>query len=194
MGRVVDHREARVVDPATDQVVSPGTPGELQLRGPSMMLGYWGHQEATDRYFRDGWAHTGDLVIEDDRGYYRLVGRLKDMIRRGGENVSAVEVESVLAGHPAVQSAACVPVPDEIRGEEIKAYIQLAPGTDPSEAAPEMIVAWVAARLAPFKVPRYIQFVERFPLTPSERIAKHQLTSGRTWDATIPGWKETNDS
>lgn len=194
MGRVPDHREARVVDPTTDQVVSPGTPGELQLRGPSMMLGYWGHQEATDRYFRDGWAHTGDLVIEDGRGHYRLVGRLKDMIRRGGENVSALEVESVLTEHPSIHAAACIPVPDEIRGEEIKAYIQLAPGLTPAEAAPETIVAWVAARLAPFKVPRYLQFVESFPLTPSERVAKQQLTSGRTWDATIPGWKETHGS
>ncbi len=194
MGRVVEHREARVVDPATDQAVPAGTPGELQLRGPSMMLGYWGHQEATDRYFRDGWAHTGDLVIEDGRGYYRLVGRLKDMIRRGGENVSAVEVERVLTEHPSVHAAACVPVPDEIRGEEIKAYIQLAPGLTPADAPPDTIVAWVAARLAPFKVPRYIQFVESFPLTPSERVAKHQLTSGRTWDATIPGWKETHGS
>jgi crotonobetaine/carnitine-CoA ligase len=192
MGAVVAHREARVVDPETGRVVAPGTPGELQLRGPGMMLGYWGHQEASDRYFRDGWAHTGDLVVEDGRGYFRLVGRLKDMIRRGGENVSAAEVESVLAEHPAIAASACVPVPDEIRGEEIMAYIQLLPGHAEVARNPAQLSAWVAGRLAAFKVPRYFAFVESFPLTPSERIAKHQLKPGRTWDATIPGWKEND--
>lgn len=190
MGRAVPHREARVADPDTDAPLPRGTAGELQLRGPAMMLGYWGHQETTDRYFRGGWAHTGDLVVEDERGYYRLVGRLKDMIRRGGENVSAVEVEFVLAEHPAVQAAACVAVPDEVRGEEVKAYVQLAPGHRPDEVSPEAILAWVRARLAPFKVPRYLEFVPAFPLTPSERIAKHQLVPGRTWDATIERWKD----
>jgi crotonobetaine/carnitine-CoA ligase len=192
MGSVVAHREARVVDPDTGWAVGPGTPGELQLRGPSMMLGYWGHQEASERYFRDGWAHTGDLVVEDERGYFRLVGRLKDMIRRGGENVSAVEVESVLTEHPGITAAACVAVPDDIRGEEIKAFIQLSSGQESLAGEPAAIHAWVAARLAPFKVPRYFAFVEAFPLTPSERIAKHHLRPGRTWDATVPGWKESD--
>jgi crotonobetaine/carnitine-CoA ligase len=190
MGRVAAHREARVVDPDTHRVVPPGTPGELQLRGPSMMLGYWGHQEASDRYFHEGWAHTGDLVEEDARGYFRMVGRLKDMIRRGGENVSAVEVESVLAEHPSVVAAACVPVADEIRGEEIKAFVQLSPGREALAKEPEALRTWLTQRLAAFKVPRYFAFVDKFPLTPSERIAKHQLKPGRTWDATIPGWKE----
>ena len=192
MGHVVEHREARVVDPATDEAVPPGTPGELQLRGPAMMLGYWGHQEASKQYFRGGWAHTGDLVVEDERGYYRLVGRLKDMIRRGGENVSAVEVESVLTEHPSIHAAACVAVSDEIRGEEIKAYVQLAPGLEPGASDPGALLDWLRDRLAAFKVPRYLEFVERFPLTPSERIAKHLLKPGRTWDATIPGWKESH--
>jgi crotonobetaine/carnitine-CoA ligase len=192
MGRVVPHREARVVDPETGTTVAPGTPGELQVRGPSMMLGYWGHQEASDRYFRDGWAHTGDVVVENDRGYFRLVGRLKDMIRRGGENVSAAEVESVLCEHHAIGAAACVAVPDEIRGEEIKAFIQPLRGQEAIADQPEAVHAWVAARLAAFKVPRYLAFVDAFPLTPSERIAKHQLKPGRCWDATIPGWKESD--
>ena len=192
MGPVASHREARVVDAGTNSVVSPGTPGELQLRGPSMMLGYWGHQEASERYFYEGWAHTGDLVVEDDRGYYRMVGRLKDMIRRGGENVSAVEVESVLAEHPAVTAAACVAVFDEIRGEEIKAFVQLSPEGEAVAEDPAKLHRWLAERLAAFKVPRYFAFVDRFPLTPSERIAKHQLKPGRTWDATIPGWMETD--
>jgi len=192
MGRVVEHREARVVDPETDTPVPRGTPGELQFHGPGMMLGYWGHQEASDRYLRGGWAHTGDLAVENERGYYRLVGRLKDMIRRGGENVSAVEVESALAEHPGVHAAACVPIPDEVRGEEIKAYVQLAPGIDGGVSDPGALLGWLAQRLAAFKVPRYLEFVESFPLTPSERIAKHLLKPGRTWDATIPGWIESH--
>jgi crotonobetaine/carnitine-CoA ligase len=192
MGSVAAHREARVVDPDTHTVVPPGTPGELQLRGPSMMLGYWGHQEASERYFHEGWAHTGDLVEGDERGYFRMVGRLKDMIRRGGENVSAVEVESVLTEHPSVVGAACVPVADEIRGEEIMAVIQLSPGQGALAEHPARLHAWLGDRLAAFKVPRYFAFVEKFPLTPSERIAKHQLKPGRTWDATIPGWKESD--
>ena len=155
-----------------------------------MMLGYWGHQEASDRYFQEGWAHTGDLVEEDARGYFRMVGRLKDMIRRGGENVSAVEVESVLTEHPSVVAAACIPVADEIRGEEIKAFVQLSPGRASLAEDPARLRAWLTERLAAFKVPRYFAFVEKFPLTPSERIAKHHLKPGRTWDATIPGWKD----
>jgi len=188
MGRAAAHREARVMVPGSDAPAHPGTPGELQLRGPAMMLGYWGHPEATARYFRDGWAHTGDLVVEDERGCYRLVGRLKDMIRRGGENVSAVEVESVLTMHWGIDAAACVPVADEVFGEEIKAYVQLAPGLEVADLSPSSIAGWVRAHLAPFKVPRYIEYVEAFPLTPSERIAKHQLVPGRTWDTVNDGW------
>lgn len=166
--------EARVVDPDGADLPD-GEPGELLMRGPGMMLGYWRNPEATAAWRRDGWAHTGDLVVRDARGYFRLVGRLKDMIRRGGENIAAAEVEAVLAEHPAVRAAACVAVPDEIRGEEVKAFLELQPGAVPGPALAEELVAHCRARLAAFKAPRYVAFVDRFPLTPSQRIEKHRL-------------------
>ena len=116
------------------------------------------------------------------------------MIRRGGENISAVEVEAALAEHPAVRAAACIPVPDELRGEEVKAYVQVA-DDGAGEISPAALHAFVAARLAPFKVPRYIELVESFPLTQSEKIAKATLVASRedhrigSWDAdrSLPG-------
>lgn len=124
---------------------------------------------------RDGSAHTGDLMVRDHRGYYRLVGRLKDMIRRGGENIAAAEVEAVLAEHPAVRAAACVPVPDEVRGEEVKAVIELQPGWPVGPELAAELAGFCRARLAPFKAPRYVAFVDSFPLTPSQRVEKHRL-------------------
>jgi crotonobetaine/carnitine-CoA ligase len=183
-----------VVDPAQGGEIVDGGIGELQLRGPAMMSGYWRHGEATARFFQDGWARTGDLVYRDARGYFHLVGRLKDMIRRGGENIAAAEVEAVLCEHPAVRAAACVPVPDPDRGEEVKAFVQLVSGVTPDDAPPAVLVDFVRQRLAPFKVPRFIEYVESFPMTPSERIAKHRLLAARAdqragaWDAAAGQW------
>ncbi len=174
VGRPAAGCEARLVD-AEGRDVSGGEVGELLMRGPGMMLGYWRNPEATAAWLRDGWAHTGDLMVRDRRGYYRLVGRLKDMIRRGGENIAAAEVEAMLAEHPAVRAAACVPVPDEVRGEEVKAVIELQPGHSASRRLAAELVAFCRARLAPFKAPRYVAFVESFPLTPSQRVEKHRL-------------------
>ncbi|MFI6600653.1 AMP-binding protein [Nonomuraea sp. NPDC050536] len=163
VGRAVRGKQVRVVD------------GELLVRGEPMMLGYW--NGAQPDKIRDGWLHTGDLARLDERGHVHLAGRRKDMIRRGGENVAAAEVEAVLARHSAVEAAAVVGVPDELRGEEVKAYV-LAAG--PVTAAE--LVAFVAERLAGFKVPRYVSFVEEFPMTPSERIAKHLLDAPHDYD------------
>jgi acyl-CoA synthetase (AMP-forming)/AMP-acid ligase II len=133
--------------------------------------------------------HTGDLAWRDTHGYYHLVGRLKDMIRRGGENISAAEVEGVLAEHPAVRAAAVMSVPDELRGEEVKAFVQRQEG---AAVEPSELVAFVRERLAAFKAPRFIEFVDDFPRTPSERVAKHQLVRDDprrgSWDATINAW------
>ncbi|MEV8632081.1 AMP-binding protein [Streptosporangium sp. NPDC051023] len=148
--------------------------GEIVVEGSPMMLGYWNDPEATAERIRDGRLYTGDLGHRDERGYFHLVGRRKDMIRRGGENVAAAEVEAVLARHPAVRAAAVVAVPDELRGEEVKAFVQVAVAVPPQE-----LVAFVRQRLAGFKVPRFVEYVEEFPMTPSERIAKHLLPSGR---------------
>jgi crotonobetaine/carnitine-CoA ligase len=159
----------------------------LLMRGPGMMLGYWKNPEATAAWLRDGWAHTGDLVSQDQRGYYHLVGRLKEMIRRGGENIAAAEVEAVLTEHPAIQAAACVPVLDDIRGEEVKAFVQLQPGM---RVEPEVLLGFCREKLAGFKVPRYLAFIDQFPLTPSQRVEKHRLDRTRlgAYDATTKTW------
>ena len=178
MGRPVPTKQVRVIDPSIGAEVPRGGTGELTVRGEPMMLGYWNDPEATADTIRDGWLHTGDLVHEDEHGYYHLVGRLKDMIRRSGENVAAAEVEAVLADHPAVLAVAVVPVPDEDRGEEVKAFVQLRPGHVPGRDTAVDVVDHAAHRLARFKVPRFVEFVDEFPMTPSERIAKHELLAG----------------
>jgi crotonobetaine/carnitine-CoA ligase len=140
-----------------------------------MMDGYWADPEATERAFRGGWYHTGDLARMDHRGLVYHAGRKKDMIRRSGENVSASEVEEVIKLHPGVRFAACVPVPDELRGEEIKAYVVLRKDGTKEPVAPEELAEFCAERLAYFKVPRYWECRSDLPRTPSERVAKHLL-------------------
>ncbi|MEV4398945.1 AMP-binding protein [Nonomuraea sp. NPDC049607] len=170
MGSPVPGKEAKVVrEDGTD--AADGEVGEIVARGAPMLTGYWNRDEPL---LRDGWYPMGDLGYRDARGHYHLVGRLKDMIRRGSENIAAAEVEAVLTGHPAVRAAAVVPVPDELFGEEVKAFVQVAEPVEPRE-----LVAYVRARLAAFKTPRYVEFVEAFPMTPSERVAKHLLPAGR---------------
>lgn len=171
-------KEVRVVD--RDGADAPaGEAGELVIRGEPMMLGYWRKPEATARTIRDGWLHTGDLAVRDDKGDFRLVGRIKDMVRRTGENISCTEVESVLVDHDSVAVAAVVPVPDELRGEEVKAYIMLREGIPAADVDPEEIVEFCKQRLAHFKIPRYIEFVDDLPRTPSERVEKHKLIEAK---------------
>jgi len=175
LGRPVATKTVQVVD-ATDRCVTGGEIGELVVRGQPMMLGYWNNPEATAATIREGWLHTGDLAYRHPQtGYFHLVGRLKDMVRRSGENIAASEVEGVLAQHPAVKLAAVVPVPDALRGEEVKAYIVLQPGYTCDTTPPQELVDFVRARLAYFKAPRYIAYTDDLPRTPSERIAKHML-------------------
>ncbi|MEU6716170.1 AMP-binding protein [Nonomuraea sp. NPDC046802] len=149
--------------------------GEILVRGVPMMKGYWNHPEATAHAFRGGWYHTGDLGVRDAAGYIRHAGRLKDMVRRGGENISCAEVESVLTQHPAVLQAALVPIPDELFGELPKAFIQLRPGHDPEPSTAMSVIEHARRRLARFKIPAYVEFVEGFSLTPSARIEKRHL-------------------
>jgi acyl-CoA synthetase (AMP-forming)/AMP-acid ligase II len=185
LGRPVPGKEMRIV--ASDgSDVPDGAVGELIMRGGRPMLGYWNQPQATAERIRDGWLHTGDLVVRRD-GRTRIVGRLKDMVRRGGENVAAAEVEAVLGEHPEVIAAAVAAVPDADRGEEIRAFVQLVPG---APADPERLLAHARDRLAAFKVPRYVQYVEGFPRTPSERIAKHQLPAALagSYDAATKEW------
>jgi crotonobetaine/carnitine-CoA ligase len=186
VGAATRTKEARIVD-AEDRPVARGEVGQLVLRGPGLMDRYEADPDATAAAFRDGWFHTGDLARMDDAGRVYLVGRLKDMIRRAGENVSAREVEDVLLTHPAVRLAAVVAVPDELRGEELKAYVAAA---HRPELAAEL-AEHCGQRLARFKVPRYWEVCDDLPVTASHRVAKARLVAvpGRTWDRVEGVWR-----
>lgn len=174
IGRPIRGREARVVDERGRPVPS-GETGELVFRGLGMMDGYFKNPEATAEVFKDGWFHSGDLARMDEAGRFYYMGREKDMIRRSGENVSATEVEETIEGHPDVKIAACVPVADELRGEEIKAYVVLQPDAAPETTPPAALIEFCEQRLAYFKVPRYWCYRDDLPRTPSERVAKAEL-------------------
>jgi crotonobetaine/carnitine-CoA ligase len=173
--------------------VAPGATGEFWITGPGLMRGYLNRPEATADALRDGWFRTGDLGRQDERGLYYFVGRKKDIIRRSGENLSAAEVEEVLRSHPKVLETAVIGVPDDLRGEEVKAFILPADGQSAATIPPEELVAWCAARLAGYKVPRYIEYRSTdFPRTPSLRVQKTLLRTperdrqGQVWDREKP--------
>ncbi|WP_213575232.1 AMP-binding protein [Rhodococcus sp. USK13] len=190
LGQPVPTKQVRVVDPQGREVAE-GESGELITSGRPMMLGYWNRPEDTAQVLRDGWLHTGDVAVRE-AGSYRLVGRIKDMVRRGGENIASAEVERVLERDDAVVAAAVVGVPDELFGEEVKAFVQLAPGVEESRATAERIIDSARTQLARFKIPRYIEFVADFPRTPSERVSKPALQArsaerpGITYDLQPP--------
>lgn len=164
--------EVRLADEAGTEV-PVGTPGEILVRGPGMMRGYMGRPDATAETLRQGWLHTGDLARADRRGFLYFMGRRKDMIRRGGENVSAAEIEAVIRSHPAVLEVAVVPVPDELRGEEIKAHVATVEG---ASITPQEVVEHCRGLLAGHKLPRYVELRDRdFPRTPSMRVRKAAL-------------------
>jgi acyl-CoA synthetase (AMP-forming)/AMP-acid ligase II len=167
-------REARIADPQGN-TVPIGEFGELLVRGPGILQGYYSKPEATAAAFHGDWFRTGDLFRQDARGYFYIVGRVKEMIRRAGENISAGEVEAVLRGLPEIVEAAAVPVPDDTRGEEVKACVVLQPGATRETLPPDRIIAHCEANLARFKVPRYIEYRNDLPKTASEKIAKHLL-------------------
>jgi acyl-CoA synthetase (AMP-forming)/AMP-acid ligase II len=176
-GMASPFREARIAD-AQGNSVPVGGIGELLVRGPGLLQGYYNKPEATAAAFHGDWFRTGDLFRQDARGYFYIVGRVKEMIRRAGENISAGEVEAVLRGLPDIVEAAAVPVPDEIRGEEVKACVVLQPGANRQTLPPDRIIAHCEANLARFKVPRYIEYRNDLPKTASEKIAKHLLQGG----------------
>lgn len=174
MGRPPAGKQVRIADQA-DGTLPDGQTGQILIRGQPMMNGYWNHPDSTEQAFRGGWYHTGDLGFRDAAGWIHHAGRVKDMIRRGGENISAAEVENVLALHPAVAAVALVPIPDELFGEVPKAFIQLAPGHQSSTQTAVSVLDHVRGKLARFKVPAYLEFVESFPMTPSARVEKRKL-------------------
>jgi crotonobetaine/carnitine-CoA ligase len=191
LGGPVSYRRVRIAG-AGGQPLPAGQTGEITLAGPGMMDGYDGDPEATAAVMRDGWFHTGDLGRMDEAGRAYHAGRLKDMIRRAGENVAAREVEEVLLTHPAVQLVAVVAVPDELRGEEVKAYyVTAGPGAGGPGAEPGELAAWCGERLARFKVPRFWQPAADLPRTDSQRVIKKQLAelAGPVFDAAEGTWQ-----
>jgi acyl-CoA synthetase (AMP-forming)/AMP-acid ligase II len=176
-GMPAPFREARIVDDE-GRDVPEGELGELVVRGPGILKGYYRKPEATRDAFFGEWFRTGDIFSKDARGFYYIVGRKKDMIRRAGENISAREVEAVLKALPGIADAAAVPVPDPTRGQEVKIYVVLAPPATKDQVPPERIIAHCEANLARFKVPRYIAYRDSLPKTPSEKIAKGELVKG----------------
>ena len=186
IGTPMPGREARVVD-ANDRPVPAGTAGELVLRGVGLMDGYYRNPAATADAFRNGWLHTGDVVRGDERGRFHYVSRMKDMIRRSGENIAAAEVEEVIMRHPGVRLAAVLAVENDLRGEEVMAYVVLGEGVPREGVSPAVLSAFCAERLARFKVPRYWTYRDDLPRTPSERIRKEALRKERH-DPTVGAW------
>jgi len=172
VGRVHPHVQVKIID--TDGRVTPrGAAGELLTRGYSVMRGYWDDPERTrDAIDAGGWMHTGDLAVIDEQGYCNIVGRVKDLIIRGGENVYPREIEDFLYGHPAVLDVAVVGVPDAKYGEAVCACIRLRGGMSATE---EDIVEFCREQIAHYKVPRYVRFVESFPLTISGKVQKYLI-------------------
>ena len=172
IGRVHPHLEVKIVD-ASGRIVPRGEKGELLTRGYSVMLGYWGDEEKTrETIDAAGWMHTGDLAVIDEQGFATIVGRSKDMVIRGGENIYPREIEEFLYRHPAVLDVQCVGVPDDKYGEELCACIVLRPGF---EADAEQIRGFCREQIAHYKIPRYVMFVEAFPMTVTGKIQKYLL-------------------
>ena len=180
VGPVLPELEVKIVDPVTGDVRARGERGELCCRGYNVMKGYYNNPEATRAAIdADGWLHTGDEASLDADGCFRITGRIKDIIIRGGENIAPKEVEDRLREHPAVADAYVYGVADEFFGEAVAAAVRLKPearSTSVGQAAgADALIAWCAAELARFKVPRYVRFVEAFPMTASGKIQKYKL-------------------
>ncbi len=173
VGRALPNVEVKVINPVTGDEVPHGTQGELCTRGYHVMKGYYKNPEATAQAIdSEGWLHTGDLAVMDEKGYCRITGRLKDMIIRGGENVYPLEIEEFLYTHPKVLDVQVVGIPDPKYGEEVLAWIRLKEG---EEATEEEMKEYCKGKIARFKIPRYIQFCEEFPMTASGKIQKFKL-------------------
>jgi fatty-acyl-CoA synthase len=173
VGKVYPHVEIKIIDPENGRIVPRGTPGEFCTRGYSVMLGYWSNPKATSEAIDQArWMHTGDLAVMDDEGYVKIVGRLKDMIIRGGENIYPREIEEFLYGHPEISDVQVIGVPSERYGEEVMAWVKLREGTTTGEDA---LVAACTGTIATFKIPRYWKFVDSFPMTVTGKIQKFRM-------------------
>ena len=174
VGRVHPHVEIRIVDPDSGAVCDIGEPGEFQTRGYSVMLGYWNDEVRTrEAITDDGWMRTGDLGVMDEQGYVNIVGRIKDMIIRGGENVYPREIEEFLYTHPDIQDVQVIGVPDEKFGEEVMAAVIMKEGRPPLTL--DALKAFCKDRLAHYKVPRYLEIVREYPMTVTGKIRKVEM-------------------
>jgi fatty-acyl-CoA synthase len=174
VGQVMPHLESKVVDPATGLPVRRGEPGELCTRGYSVMLGYWDQPQATAEAIDAArWMHTGDLATMDEGGYLNIVGRIKDLVIRGGENVYPREVEEFLYAHPDITDVQVIGVPDARFGEELMAWVVMRPGAEPLTA--EAVREYCTGKLAHYKIPRYVHVVDGFPMTVTGKVRKVEM-------------------
>jgi fatty-acyl-CoA synthase len=174
VGRVHPHLEVKIVEPLTGLTMPRGEAGEFCTRGYSVMLGYWNQPEQTAEVIdRARWMHTGDLAVMDGEGYLNIVGRIKDVVIRGGENVYPREIEEFLHSHPDILDAQVIGVPDERYGEELMAWVRLQPGA--REMTAEVLRDFCSGKLAHYKVPRYIKVVDEFPMTVTGKIRKVEM-------------------
>jgi fatty-acyl-CoA synthase len=173
VGSIHPHVEIKIIEPSTGRIVPRGSPGELCTRGYSVMLGYWNDPRATREAIDDGrWMHTGDLATLDAEGYVKIVGRIKDMVLRGGENVFPREVEEFLYTIPGVSDVQVIGVPDAKYGEELMAWVKLRPG---ATLTGEEIRAHCKGKIATYKIPRYYKFVDGFPMTVTGKVQKYKM-------------------
>jgi long-chain acyl-CoA synthetase len=175
IGLPLPNVEAKIVDPDTGQSVTPGNIGELFVKGPNVMHGYWNRPDETAQVLQDGWLHTGDLCTMDEKGYFRVVDRSKDLILASGFNVYPHEVEEVLGGHPAVEEAAVIGVNDEYRGETVAAVLVLKTGYTASDELRAEIVTYCKRELTPYKVPKIIEFRDKLPRSLIMKVLKREL-------------------
>jgi fatty-acyl-CoA synthase len=189
VGRVHPHVEIRVADPETGETVPRGVAGEFQTRGYSVMSGYWNEPEKTAQAIdAEGWMHTGDLAVMDDEGYVNITGRIKDLIIRGGENVSPREIEEFLYGHPDIVDVQVVGVPDQRFGEEVCAFVQAKAG---SSLDTDSVRDFCNGRIAHYKVPRYVICVDEFPMTVTGKIQKYLLRNAAVEQLGLSGFGPT---
>jgi fatty-acyl-CoA synthase len=187
VGRALPFIETRIVDPETNVELPSGVPGEFVARGYNVMKGYYKMPEATANAIdSEGWLHTGDLSVKDENGYYKITGRIKDMIIRGGENIYPKEIEEFLYTHPSVKDVQVIGVPDNKYGEVVMACIILKENTSSTE---EEIQQYVRSHMARHKTPKYVAFVDSFPLTASGKVQKFKM---REWAISKLGLEEAN--
>ncbi len=173
VGQIHPHLEVKVIDPETEQVLPVGEKGELCTRGYSVMLCYWENEDATRKAIDAArWMHTGDLAVIDEEGYVNIVGRIKDMIIRGGENIYPREIEEFLHTHPKIANVQVIGIPDEARGEEVMAWVQLREGKTVTGAD---IQAFCQGQIAAYKIPKYFKFTDYFPMTVTGKVRKVEM-------------------